>query len=109
MPSAVCGIEIKSDADTYTRLNKQAKLNPKVNWKKKLSLLWRPVLAYIQELNRIPQYRQKSKAFVVDKILAKVSREDLSCQISEELFEKDYNEIEEVIKVYRSRADTHSV
>ncbi len=153
MPRAVCGIEIKSDADTYARLKRQvkdynqyfdynyivagtshamhveehvpawwgiitvemengrvdfyvlreAKENPKVNWKKKLSILWRPELSHIQEVNRMPKYRQKSKDFVLDRILLKVSKEDLYYQISEELFERDYNEIEGLIRTYRGK------
>ncbi|MDE5863435.1 MAG: sce7726 family protein [Lachnospiraceae bacterium] len=151
LPRAVCGIEIKSDADTYARLAKQvkdynryfdynyivagtshamhveehvpdwwgiitveiedgrvdfyvlreARANPAVDWKRKLGILWRPELAHIQELNGMPKYRQKSKDFVVDKILLKVSKEALYQQISEELFERDYNEIQETIRKYR--------
>lgn len=151
MPSALCGIEIKSDADTYVRLKRQVsdynqyydynyivagtshaghvaehvpewwgiitveseddradfyllrepKENPKVNWKRKMSLLWRPELAHIQELNQLPKYKQKSKEFVIEKILLKVEKERLKEQISGELFERDYNEIEEIIKKYR--------
>lgn len=150
-PSALYGIEIKSDADTYARLSRQVrdynqyydynyivagtshaghvaehvpewwgiitvepeedrtdfyvlrepKENPKVNWKRKMSLLWRPELAHIQELNQLPKYRQKSKEFVIEKILLKVEKERLKEQISEELFERDYNEIEGIIKKYR--------
>lgn len=151
LPRAVCGIEIKSDADTYARLAKQvkdynryfdynyivagtshamhveehvpdwwgiitveiedgrvdfyvlreARANPAVDWKRKLGILWRPELAHIQELNGMPKYRQKSKDFVVDKILLKVPKEALYQQISEELFERDYNEIQETIRKYR--------
>ncbi len=151
MPSALCGIEIKSDADTYARLNRQVrdynqyydynyivagtshaghvaehvpewwgiitveleegrtdfyllrepKENPKVNWKKKMSLLWRPELVHIQEMNQLPKYKQKSKEFVIEKILLKVEKEVLKEQISGELFERDYNEIEGIIKKYR--------
>lgn len=151
LPTALCGIEIKSDADTYTRLSRQVrdynqyydynyivagtrhaahvaehvpewwgiitvelqedradfyllrepKENPKVNWSRKMSLLWRPELAHIQEVNQLPKYKEKSKAFVVEKILLKVEKEKLKQQISEELFERDYNEIEEQIKKYR--------
>lgn len=150
-PNAICGIEIKSDADTYVRLKRQvrdynqyfdynyivagtrhamhveehipdwwgiitveiendevdfyilrdAKENPKVNWKKKISLLWRPELAHIQELNQMPKYKQKSKEFVIEKILLRVPKQTLYQQISEELFERDYNEIEKIIKNYR--------
>lgn len=141
MPLAICGIEIKSDADTYARLSRQVKdydqyfdynyivagtrhamhikehvpdwwgiitveieegrvdfyvlreaeVNPKVSWKKKLSLLWRSELAHIQEQNRMPKYRQKSKDFVVNKILLKVPEDELAVLYSEELFERDYS------------------
>lgn len=151
MPSALYGIEIKSDADTYSRLSRQVrdynqyydynyivagtshaghvaehvpewwgiitveleegrpdfyllrepKENPKVNWKKKMSLLWRPELVHIQEMNQLPKYKQKSKEFVIEKILLKVEKETLKEQISGELFERDYNEIEGIIKKYR--------
>lgn len=151
LPDAVCGIEIKSDADTYTRLKRQvrdynqyfdgnyivvgtshamhveehvpdwwgiltvevengrvdfyvlrqARENPKRNPKKKLSMLWRPELAHIQEINQMPKYRKKSKDFVIEKILAAVPEETLCRQVSEELFERDYNEIEEKINAYR--------
>lgn len=153
MPLAVCGIEIKSDADTYARLKRQVRdynqyfdynyivvgtshamhvrehvpdwwgiitvemeagkvdfyvlreagKNPSVNWKKKLSILWRPELAHIQELSKMPKYRQKSKDFVIDKILLKVAKEDLYRYISEELFERDYNEIAKIISDYQSK------
>lgn len=151
MPLAVCGIEIKSDADNYSRLKRQvrdynryfdynyivagtshamhvaehvpdwwgiitveieggrvdfymlreAKENPGVDWKRKLSILWRPELAHIQMLNQMPKYRQKSKDFVIDKILRKAAKADLYRQISDELFERDYNEIEHMIRNYR--------
>ena len=77
--------------------------NPKVDMKRKLGLLWRPELAHIQELNQMPKYREKSKAFVIDKILLKVPQEILTLQISEELFQRDYTTIEEKITEYRKQ------
>ena len=53
---------------------RKASPNPKLVPKKKLGLLWRPELSHILELNRLPAYRQKSKAFVVDRILEKIGR-----------------------------------
>ena len=153
LPDAVAGIEIKSDADTYVRLQRQVRdynryydtnlvvvgstharhikdhvpawwgiltaeklggtvdfytlrepgPNPKVDIKRKLGLLWRPELAHIQELNQMPKYREKSKAFVIDKILLKVPQEILTLQISEELFQRDYTTIEEKITEYRKQ------
>lgn len=148
---ALYGIEIKSDADTYARLERQIKdynkfydfnyavvgtthavhirehipewwgvitvelvedkadfyilrkpkKNPKMDVKKKISILWRPELAHIQELNRMPKYKEKSKEFVAEKILQKIPEEILWKQVSEELFERDYNTIAETIAEYR--------
>ena len=156
LQKALVGIEIKSDADTYARLERQIKdynrffdynyvvvgskhakhikehvpewwgiisvelieetvdfyvireatINKKCNRKKKLGLLWRPELAHIQEINGMPKYKEKSKAFVIDKILTKIPEELLSEQISQELFERDYNEIENTIKAYKADRKT---
>lgn len=150
-PEAIYGIEIKSDADTYARLEKQVRdynlfydynyvvvgsshahhieehvpktwgiitveeiegkadfyvmrkplPNTRMRWKRKLSILWRPELAHIQELNHMYKYKEKSKDFVIDKILEKVPKEVLQGQICEELFQRDYTTIEEVIKEYK--------
>lgn len=150
---AVYGIEIKSDADTYTRLKRQVKdydlfydynyivvgtkhayhvrehvpkwwgiitveiengrvdfyilkkpdKNPKVKWKKKLGILWRPELAHIQEINEMPRYRQKSKDFVIQKIIEKIPEEYLQFQMCEELMQRDYNEIDLVIAEFKKK------
>lgn len=152
LPEAVCGLEIKSDADTYARLSRQVRdydqycdcnfivagtrhahhvaehvpdwwgiitveleegrpdfyvlrkpqANPQVDWKKKMSLLWRPELVHIQEINQLPRYRDRSKQFVIEKILLKVPKDKLYRQISQELFERDYTQIAEEIRAYRS-------
>lgn len=75
--------------------------NPLIELPMKLSILWRPELAHIQEINEMPKYKDKSKAFVIDKILAKIPDELLRVQICEELFQRDYDSIGEVIKEYR--------
>ena len=75
--------------------------NPGVNLRKKLSILWRPELAHIQELNDMPKYKEKSKQFVIDKIAEKIPGDILSKQISDTLFERDYNEIEHVIQEFK--------
>ncbi|MFQ9515275.1 MAG: sce7726 family protein [Eubacterium sp.] len=150
-PEAVYGIEIKSDADTYSRLKRQVRdynlfydynyivagtshayhvqehvpkwwgiitvenengspdfyvlrkpdKNPKVKWKRKLGMLWRPELAHIQEINNMPKYRQKSKDFVIDKIIEKIPEEILQFQFCEELMQRDYNEITKIIEAYK--------
>ena len=150
-PDALYGIEIKSDADTYTRLERQVREydrfydynyvvvgtrhalhirehvpdwwgvitvelvegatdfymmrrpshNPGMDWSEKISILLRPELVHIQELNGMPRYREKSKRFVAEKIIQNVPEELLRCQVSEELFQRDYHKISEIITKYR--------
>ncbi len=152
LPEAICGLEIKSDADTYTRLKRQVQnydryydynivvagsshashieehvpeywgiitvdevegrpdfyilrpcsKNPECTLENKISLLWRPELAHIQKLNDMHEYKLKSKAFVREKILSTVEPAVLNRQISEELFERDYNTIAQRINEYRA-------
>lgn len=78
---------------------RQPECNPKVTWKKKLEILWRPELAQIQELGHMPKYKQKSKAFVIGKINewlenGTLNEDEVRRQISECLFERDYNMME---------------
>lgn len=89
----------KTWIDFYTL--RKAKENPHVDRKKMLGLLWRPELAHIQEMNHMARYQEKSKKFVIDKILEQVPEELLKKQISEELFERDYTKIEQKIREYR--------
>ena len=140
LPDKVCGIEIKSDADSYTRLAAQvrnydkyydenylvvgsthalhaaehvpkywgiisvelikgkvdfyrvreAAPNPKAKLQNKMSLLWKKEFSHILAVNKMPKYAQKSKKFIAEKLIAKVTVEMLHEQISEELFERDY-------------------
>lgn len=98
----IISVELLDGAVDFYLL-REAKENPKVNRKKKLGLLWRPELAHIQELNGMPKYRQKSKDFVIGRILERVPEEILDGQITEELFERDYNEIADTIRDYRRK------
>ncbi len=82
--------EIDGKADFYVL--RAAKTNPQLDWKKKLSLLWRPELANILEANGMSGYRNRSKQFVIDRIFERVPMELLAGQVSEELFERDYTE-----------------
>ena len=81
-------------------INKRAQRTYKM--KRKLSILWRPELSHIQEINSMPKYKQRSKDFVITKIMEKVPWDLLHRQISEELFQRDYNTISEAIKEWRS-------
>ena len=151
LPSALCGIEIKSDADSYTRLSSQVRnydmyydynmvavgsrhaahiaehvpdywgiitvdeengapdfyvlrpfsKNPLCRIENKISILWRPELSHIQELNDSHENKRMSKKFVTEKILSVVEEEELHREISDELFERDYSTIAERINEYR--------
>ena len=92
---------VEGTVDFY--LLREAKENPKAEQKRKLSLLWRPELAHIQEINGLARYRQKSKVFVIEKILLKVPEDVLRKQVSNELFERDYTEIGGRIEEFRGR------
>ena len=82
-------------------------VNPNVKIERQLDLLWRPELATLQEWNEMPKYAQKSKAFVREKILERVPQETLKRQITDLLFERDYEallaQIREVQKKTRPR------
>lgn len=151
-PQFLYGIEIKSDADSYTRLSKQvesydcyydrniivvgtshayhikehvpdwwgiitvernennevdfyilkkAKINPHVKDSRKITFLWRTELNHLLAKNGLPKYQQKSKLFVQQKLLEKVPSNILWPQAYDELFERDYNTIEQEIEKYR--------
>jgi len=82
-----------------------ARDNPKRDMKRKLSLLWRPELFEIQTKMDMPKYKDKSKDFVIEKILSRIpdriSEEELSALISSILFERDYNTVNETLREYR--------
>jgi Na+/phosphate symporter len=80
---------------------KKPQKNPNIDMQRKLSLLWRPELAHIQELNGMAKYKTSSKQFVIEKILAKVPQEQLQKQMSDELFERDYEKIADIINQFR--------
>ncbi|MBR4163333.1 MAG: sce7726 family protein [Solobacterium sp.] len=75
--------------------------NPKVKWKWKITVLWRIELAHIQERNHLAKYKQKSKKFVQEKVLEKLDEETLQKEFIHELFERDYQLIEEEIRLYK--------
>lgn len=93
-------VELEDERTDFYILRKPV-VNPKMKWKQKLSMLWRPELAHIQKLNQMPKYREKSKDFVMEKILACVPKEQLQLQVCEELLQRDYNTIQKTISEYR--------
>lgn len=158
LEDSLWGIEIKSDADTYARLERQVKdynrffdynivavgsshgkhiaehvpeywgiitieegpevdfyilrepkPNPKrekaVKFRNQVSMLWRPEIAHILEINKLPKYNYLSKAKVVLKLIEKIPEEQLKRQLCAELFERDYNTIKERIAEYRKTSE----
>lgn len=91
--------QVDGAADFYVL--REAKPNPELKLKKKLSILWRPELVRIQEINGLPGYKEKSKDFVIGKIAEKVPEDTLAGQISDLLFERDYTTIEDMIRTYK--------
>lgn len=90
----VITVELVNNAMDYYVLRKP-EANPKVTWKKKLELLWRPELARLQEIHHLPKYRNKSKAFVIGKLtegLASglIDEQQFRKQVSDILLERDY-------------------
>ena len=60
-------------------------------------------------MNEMPRYKEKSKDFVVEKIVerlenGKISEATLKVQVSDILFERDYTLIAEEIKKYRAES-----
>lgn len=95
--------EVNGMPDFY--LLRRPQRNPNMEWTRKLSLLWKPELAQIQEWNDMPKYKEKSRRFVVQKITEllpeQVSEESLRTQVSEILFERDYTNAAELLAEYR--------
>lgn len=77
---------------------------PEFLLKNKLSMLWRTELLKIQVWANMAKYKDKSKKFVIEKILEKIpdtiSEQDLNHEISDILFERDYNTIQEELQEY---------
>ncbi len=82
---------------------RKPQINSEMDWKKKMSIMWRPELAHIQELNALPKYKNKSKDFIVELLLSRIPEETLRIQMCEELFERDYSLISETIANYRRK------
>lgn len=101
--------EVDGDADFYVL--RQPEANEKVNLKLQMQLLWRPELAVIQLQNDMPKYKDKSKDFVIEKIIERTTFPEgkkgaielgkLKRQISNVLFERDYHNISLVLAEYR--------
>lgn len=101
----VITVELVDDVFDFYIL-RQPQQNPRVTWKKKLEILWRPELAFLQELYQMPKYKEKSKSFVVNRMVewlesGKIEEVAFKEQVSNILLERDYNTIVENLAQYR--------
>lgn len=78
----------KGKVDFY--ILRRPRINPKRKLKRKMSLLWRTELDSIKEKTLRYKYSDKSKSFIIDKIIAAADGAVLDRLISDELFEREY-------------------
>ena len=107
-----------TDLDFYILRRPQP--NPQLVVSNKLRILWRPELFELQMHFGMPKYKEKSKDFVIRKIAERlpgasggtvsnkekasataISKEELDRKISELLFERDYANVEQMLREYR--------
>ncbi len=69
--------------------------NPKCKPKDQLSWMWKKELSNILAQNHLPKYTQKSRAFIVQKLLEKMEWPALKNQVCDQLFERDYTLMED--------------
>lgn len=96
--------EVDNNLDFY--ILRHPEPNPKVTWKRKLEMLWRPEIAVLQDIFSMPKYREKSKSFVLSKVLerlenGKIDPKEFTLQMNELLIQRDYNSISETLKEYK--------
>lgn len=96
--------EVDNNLDFY--ILRRPEPNPKVTWKRKLEMLWRPEIAVLQDEFKMPKYREKSKKFVLTKVLerlenGKIDPKEFTIKMNELLIQRDYNSISETLKEYK--------
>ena len=96
--------EVVNNRDFY--ILRRPKPNPEVTWKRKLEMIWRPEIAVLQDEFKMPKYREKSKKFVLTKVLerlenGKIDPKEFTLKMNELLIQRDYNSISETLKEYK--------
>ena len=96
--------EVDNNLDFY--ILRHPEPTPKVTWKRKLEMLWRPEIAVLQDIFSMPKYREKSKSFVLSKVLerlenGKIDPKEFTLKMNELLIQRDYNSISETLKEYK--------
>ena len=95
-------VEETDDGKVDFYILREALPNPDCDPARKITILWRPELVRIQELNDLPAYKTKSKAFVQQVILERVPQEVWQKQMCEELLQRDYTKIHDEINEFRT-------
>ncbi|MDF9824793.1 hypothetical protein M2475_001325 [Breznakia sp. PF5-3] len=80
-----------------------AQVNPKMKKEHQITMMWRPEIQRILKRNHLPEYKQKSKKFVQQKLLEKMQWNCLKQQMCEELFERDYTLWEAELEQYKRK------
>lgn len=75
--------------------------NPKMKKDSQITLMWRPELQRVLEMNKLPKYKQKSKKFVQQKVIEKIEWQQLKLQMCDQLFERDYTLWDEELEEYK--------
>lgn len=88
-------VELDENEDFDFYILRKPERNAKRKMKYKLSLLWRNELEGILKKAQMRRYTSKSKKFIAEKIMDKVTEEELDPMISDELFERDYSRFED--------------
>lgn len=73
---------------------REASQNPKMKLQNKAAFLWKTEMHAIMAKNGFPRYVGKSRKFIIGKMLEKISKERLSRDITDALFERDYSVFE---------------
>ena len=94
--------EIINLAKKYSATSNDINTIEKCDLTRKIRILGRPELYSIQQKYHLPEYKQKSKAFVQKKLVEKLPEMILNEQISQKLFERDYTQIAEEIRNYQN-------
>ncbi|MDO4476227.1 MAG: sce7726 family protein [Lachnospiraceae bacterium] len=77
--------------------------NEKTTLAEQICFLWRPELQQLLKDNELPAYAAKSKQFVRDVLLERVDPVALKRQITDILFERDYQQLLE--QIYQKRVE----
>jgi len=83
-------VQEEEDGQIHVRMDQLPARNTQVDLARQLAFLWRPELASLLAMNDLPAYKAKSKQFVRDTLLERVEAERLKNQITQLLFERDY-------------------